>query len=193
MGIRSLLLLCCMFLGVTSFAQNQKEKLTREEKDEKIKARQDRIDMKNDITIFKRQILGLKEYAAERKKIPDLQKTSKMMVKVTAVVDTEAIDQGADLKTLLGSIRQDVGDNSTVMYELVYDRAQKKISSIKRTPEAIDADRELADEKEEKATAKKPAAAKKPVAKKNKDEDDEEEDPDEEKPAKGKRNTDDDE
>lgn len=193
MRIKSILLLCCFFCGINAFAQNQKEKLTREEKDEKIKARQDRVDMKNDIAIFRKQILGLKEYAAERKKIPDLQKTSKMMVKVTAVVDTEAIDNAGDIKTLLGSIRQDVGDNSTVVYELVYDRAQKRISSIKRTPEAIDADRELADEKEEKATTKKPTNAKKPVAKKNKDEDDEDDDPDEEKPVKGKRNSDDDE
>ncbi len=167
--------------------------MTREDKDEKIKARQDRVDMKNDITIFKRQITGLSEYAAERKKIPDLQKTSKMMVKVIAVVDTEALDNGADVKTLMGYIRQDVGDNSTVMYELVYDRAQKKISSIKRTAEAADADKELIDEKEEKAAAKKQTTAKKPVAKKNKDEDEEDEDPDDEKPVKGKRNSDDDE
>ncbi len=168
--------------------------MTREEKNEKNQARQERIDLKNDMVIFKKQILGLKEYGLERKKIPDLQKTSKMTVKVTAVIDSESTENSAESKTLIGYIKQDVGDNTTNMYELTYDRAQKKILSVKRTPEAIDADRELAEEKEEKASAKeekssmkKGSVSKKPVAKKNKDEDDEDDEADEEKPSKSKR------
>lgn len=187
---KSVLLLGCLFISFLSFAQSQKEKMTREEKDEKNQARQERIDLKNDVAIFKRQILALKEYALERKKIPDLQKTSKMTVKVTAVIDSEAAESAPDTKTLLGYIKQDVGDNSTNMYELIYDRAQKKISSIKRTPEAIDADRELAEEKQEKATPKKNAPAK-PVAKKVKSEDDDDDD-EEEKPVRGRSKQEDD-
>ncbi len=189
---KHLLLFCCIVWSVASFGQGQKEKMTREEKNEKNQARQERIDLKNDMVIFKKQILGLKEYALERKKIPDLQKTSKMAVKVTAVIDSESTENSAESKTLIGYIKQDVGDNTTNMYELTYDRAQKKITSVKRTPEAIDADRELAEEKEEKASAKsektsikKSTAGKKPVTKKDEDEDDE--DADEEKPSKSKR------
>lgn len=100
--------------------------MTREEKNEKNQARQERIDLKNDMVIFKKQILGLKEYALERKKIPDLQKTSKMAVKVTAVIDSESTENSAESKTLIGYIKQDVGDNTTNMYELTYDRAQKR-------------------------------------------------------------------
>ena len=191
---RHLLLFCCILLSVASFGQGQKEKMTREEKNERNQARQERIDLKNDMVIFKKQILGLKEYGLERKKIPDLQKTSKMTVKVTAVIDSESTENSAESKTLIGYIKQDVGDNTTNMYELIFDRSLKKISSVKRTPEAIDADRELAEDKEEKASAKeekasvkKGSVSKKPVAKKNKDEDDEDDEADEEKPSRSKR------
>ncbi len=50
---------------------------------------------------------------------------------------------------LSGYIRQDVGDNTTNIYEVTFDRAQKKIVSIKRTAEADDMD------KEEKTSDKK--------------------------------------
>lgn len=182
----SFFLIFYLFLGITSFAQ--KDKLTREDKDEKNLARTERVNNKNDVALFRKQIMALKEYAMERQKIPALQKTSKMAVKVTAVIDTDATDNAADSKTLIGYIRQDVGDNTTNMYELIYDRAQKKIVSVTRTPEAAETDKEATEEKEDMTTTKKTKAKK--SNKKNQDED-EDNDPDEEKPSKKKDKDDD--
>jgi hypothetical protein len=176
----SVLLLCCFAICFSSFAQ--KEKLSREDKDEKNQARLDRINNKNDIALFRRQIMALKEYAAEKQKIPALTKSTGTQARVIIFVDTEAVEN--ETKTLMGAIRQDVGENSTTMYEIMFDRTQRKIISVKRTPEAMDADKEAADEKEESATTKK-AGIKKTVHKKNKDED-EDDDPEEEVPSRTK-------
>jgi|GEM_PF-1110122 len=176
----SLLLVCLLTLSSSSFAQ-QKEKMTREEKDEKNQAREARINNKNDYVIFRRQILALPEYLDERKKMPVLQKANKGVVKVTAVVDSLEDDDNS--KALTGAIRQDIGDNTMNVYELTFDRKTKKIVGIKRTQEAMDADKEAAADKEEKTTTIK--TKEKTVVKKKKDED-EDEDMDEEKPVKGK-------
>ena len=177
-------------LSASSFAQ-QKEKMTREEKDEKNQARTARVSNKNDYAVFHRQILALPEYLDERKKMPALQKTTKSVVKVTAVVDSLEDDDNS--KALTGAIRQDIGDNTTNIYELTFDRKTKKIVGVKRTPEAIEADKEAkeaAADKEEKTTTVK--TKEKTVVKKKKDDDDDD-DADEEKPAKGKAKKDADE
>jgi len=173
----SLLLIICSIVTTFSFAQ--KEKMSREDKQDKNQARDARVTKKNDYALFHKQMLGLKEYADERKKIPALQKANKGPIKVVAVIDSNDNDEEGS-KTLMGYIRQDVGDNNTNMYECIYDRAAKKIISVKRTPEAADADKEAADDKEDMATEKKPGA-KKVTPKKSKDDDDD--DPDD-KPAK---------
>lgn len=173
------LLIAALLLTLTSFAQQ--EKMTREDKDEKNAARLARVNAKNDYANFRKQILALKQMDAERQKIPALRKTSKMPVKVLAVIDSN--DNDAESKTLIGYIRQEVGDNSTNMYDIIYDRAQRTIVSVKRTQEAIDADRELQEDQVEKAEPKT-REVKKTIKKKTKDEDDDEP---EEKPAKGKQ------
>jgi len=171
------LTLLCMALSLISFAQ--KEKMTREDKDEKNAARTTRIKDKSDIAIFHRQMLSLPEYSAERMKIPNLQKANKMPVKVVAVVDTSGdMDDEASKKTLVGYIRQDIGDNSTNVYEVTFDRGTKKIVGVKHNAEA----EEL--EKEEKTAPKKPGAAK-ATPKKSKDDDDDD-DGDEDKTPKKK-------
>jgi hypothetical protein len=178
----AMLLFVCVAMSISSLAQ-----LSREDKQEKNDAREARMAKKNDYTVFRRQMLGLKEYAAEKKKIPALQKANKGVVKVTAFIDSN--DNDDEAKTIIGYIRQDIGDNSTNMYEVIYDRGAKKITSVKRTPEAMDADKEAADDKEEAAADKK-SPAKKTTAKKSKDDDDD--DPDDDKPAKNKKEKDDD-
>lgn len=171
----------CSLTGFSSFAQ-QRDAMTREEKQDKNNDRMARINKKNDYALFRRQVLALKEYADERKKIATLQKNNAgMPVKVIASVDSNENDD--DAKTLVGYIQQIVGDNVTNMYEISYDRAQKKIVTVKRTPEAIEADNEMKEEREERAAEKKPAAQKAAPKKKGKDEEDED-DPDEEKPSK---------
>jgi len=178
-----ILLMAGILFGCNLFAQQ--EPLTREEKDEKNAARTARVNNKNDYATFRRQILALKQYEAERQKIPALRKESKMPVKVVAVIDSNDNDVDGEGKTLTGYIRQDVGDNTTNMYELTYDRAQKKIVSIKRTQEALDADREQQDEQQDTQ-----GPAKKTLKKKSKDDDGDDEPA--EKPVKGKHKDDDD-
>lgn len=189
MSIKYLILLISLCISVPVFGQ--KEKMSREDKDEKNQARLERINLKNDVALFRRQILGLREYAAEKQKAPAVQKITKMPTKVTAVVDTDATDNGMDSKTLTGYIRQDAGDNSTNMYELIFDRSQRKIVSVNKTQEGIDADRDMADEKAENTGTKK-AVVKKTTVKKTKDDDDDD-DADEDKPSKTKQKDEDDE
>jgi hypothetical protein len=173
------IIVCCLLCVASSFGQ--KEKMTREEKDEKNQARTARINSKNDYAIFHRQMLGLKEYLDERKKIPALQKASKGPVKVVAAVDSLDEEDDAKNKVLTGYIRQDVGDNSINIYEVIFDRSQKKIVDVKRTQEGMDADKELPEDRAEKTTKEK--TKEKTVHKKNKDEDEEEDNADEDKPA----------
>ncbi len=183
---KTLLLLFSLLLSLTSFAQ--KEKMSREDKDEKNAARMARINSKNDYGLFRKQIQALREFEAERQKIPALRKSSKMPVKVVAFIDSNDNDAEGTTKTLIGYIRQDVGDNSTNMYEIIYDRAQRTIVSVRHTPEAIEADREFMEEQQEKASPEK-RQPKKVIQKKAPAEDDDDEDG---KPVKGKKKAKDD-
>lgn len=177
-------LVALITFGGASIAQ-QKEKMTREDKDEKNSAREARIARRNDLTLFKKQIMGIPEFGKEKRKIPALQKNNKGVVKVVAYIDSTENED--DAKTFIGYIRQDIGDNSTNMYELIYDRAQKKIISVKLTAEGAEANKEEADEKEEKAAEKKPTGTKAAPKKKKTDDDDDPEDEPEEKPSKSKQ------
>lgn len=185
---RYLLLAFCVLVSATAFAQ--KEKMTREEKDEKNEARLTRIKDKTDYALFHRQMLSLKEYNDERKKIPNLQKANKVPVKIVPVIDSLDDVDDAAAKTLIGYIRQDIGDNSTNLYEVTFDRAQKKIVAVKHTAEAIDAEKEAAEERAEKASEKKTPV--KTTVKKKKSDDDDDDDGDDDKPVKGKKDKDDD-
>ena len=190
----TIILLLCLMQAFTSVAQ-QKDKMTREEKDEKNQARLTRISNKNDYVVFHRQLLALKEYADERKKIPVLQKANKGIVKVVAVVDSLDDEMDAKNKTLLGYIRQDIGDVTTNMYEITFDRQQKKIVTVIRTPEAMEADKEELADKAEKTTTVKTKEKTTVVTHKKKSEDDDDDDADEDKPApksKSKKDSDDD-
>lgn len=141
----------------------------------------DRADYNN----FKQQIMHLKEYAEERKKIPKLQKENHVPIKVTATIDTSEADD--DQKNILtGHITQQIGDNSSNAYDITYDRTSTKIITIKKTGDADDP--EAMESKKDKEA--KPVTTH-PKSKKNKE--DEEDDSDEEKPVKGKAKDKDDE
>ena len=169
---RYISLLLLISLLTTSVASAQANKEEREEKKEEIRSR---IKDKTDYTIFHRQMLSLKEYSEERRKIPSLQKANKTIVKVIAIVDSA--DDDSKIKNLTGYIVQNIGDNTTNVYEVTFDRGQKKIIAVKHTTEAVEADRS---EKEEQTQEPK---TKKAIHKKAKDEDDAEDD---DKPAKTK-------
>ena len=128
---------------------------------------------------FRKEIAALKEFADEKKKIPKLQKENKEVVKVIVTIDSVETDD-ASIKTLTGYITQQIGDNSTNAFEIIFDRATKKITTVKRTGES--ADPEPVEAKTKTTAVKKVAPAKK---KKEGDEDEEEEDKEEkeEKPA----------
>ena len=144
-------------------------------------ARTIRINEKNDYALFRKQVAALKEYADEKKKIPKLQADNKVPVKVVVAIDS--IDEGDTVtKVLTGYIVQNVGDNATLMYDITFDRAQKKIISVKRTQEAIDADKEDSENAAEKKQGVKPAVHKK--------KDDDDDDEPETKPSKKEKDDD---
>lgn len=174
----AILLYICIVICISSFAQQ--EKMTPEEKQEKNAAREARMARKSEYATFHRQMLALKEYAGERKKIPALQKGNKEPVKILAVIDSNDNDD-EESKTLIGYIREDMGDNSTNVYEVTYDRTAKKIISVKRTAET--ADTEATDDNDDAASGK----TKKATSKKSKDDDDD--DPDD-KPSKSHKDND---
>jgi len=173
----SLSLFFIFLLSATSlFAQSGKEE-RQAQQEEKKAANKDKVDY----NLFRRQILTLKEYSDERKKIPALQKAAKGPVKIVAVVDSLSGDE--DPKKLTGYIRRDAGENSINVYEITFDRSVKKITAVRATGEADEDKEEAADEK--KAPAKHAA----PKKKKGDDEDDDEE---EEKPSRKKQKEEDD-
>lgn len=143
-----------------------------------------RMKERADYGIFRRQATALKEFAEERKKIPALQKENKETVKVFVTVDSVDSDDTAKNKFIQGYIVQQIGENSANAYELTFDRAQRKITTVKRTGES--ADPEAAEPKEKKETttaAKKPGTTTttpKATAKKKKDPDGDDEDEEEE-------------
>ncbi len=147
-----------------------------------------RMKERADYGVFRRQATALKEFAEERKKIPALQKENKEAVKVFVTVDSVDNDDTAKNKFIQGYIVQQIGENTANAYELTFDRAQRKITNVKRTGES--ADPEAAEPKEKKETT---AAAKKSgtttttpkaTAKKKKDPDGDDEDEEEEKEEK---------
>ena len=168
--------------AASSFAQTNKDT-----KDDKVERKQEIREnaaekkivskLKVDNNLFRRQMLALPEYADERKKIPALQKASKMPVKIAVYVDSLG-DAGDEAKTLTGYICEIVGDNSTNIFEVTYDRALKKITTVKPTGETSDIE-------QDNDTEVKKAGAKKPAAKKAKGDDDDD-DADEDAPAKKK-------
>lgn len=161
-------------------AMAQKTDMPHASPEAKAKAR-----IRSEYSSFRRQINALKELADERKKIPVLQKENKAKVTVVATIDSVETDDSA--KTLMGYITQTVGDNSSNIYEVVFDRATKKITAIKKTGEGIEPEQQEAKPK----TAAKPAttATKKPVAKKT-SEDEEEGGDEEEEEEKGSKKKD---
>jgi hypothetical protein len=168
-----LLLLTCSIIARAQDDKTERKQELRENAAEKKVASKQKVDY----NLFRRQMLALKEYADERKKIPALQKASKMTVKIVAYVDS-LDDAGDDAKTLMGYISENIGDNTTNIYEITYDRALKKITTIKPTGETPDIEQDDAD-------AKKPAT-KKTTAKKAKGDDDDDDDAEEPQPAKKK-------
>ena len=181
---KHVLLAIALLLSLTTFAQQEKK--TREEKDEQNQARTARMANKTDVALFRRQLLALKEYADERKKIPALQKANKgVVIKVSVAVDTADLTDDATTKTLNGYIKQDIGDVSNNTYEAIFDRSLKKITSLKKTGDGEEVEKADAPEK---ADPKKTDAKKATVHKKNKDDDDDDEEDD--KPAKKEKDDD---
>ncbi len=165
---------------ITSYAQVDKTDAKEQKTDRKQEIKENAAEHKSlsklkvDYNLFRRQMIATKEYADERKKIPAIQKASKMIVKIVAYVDS--VDADDSTKSLTGFIAENVGDNSTNIFELTYDRGTKKIVTIKPTGETSDI--------EQDEDVKKPAA-KKTTVKKSKDDEDED-DPEEEKTNKKK-------
>lgn len=196
-----ILVIALSFLVSAHAAQAQVDKEERKELSTERRSRaKDRVDW----NLFRRQMLTLKEYSDERRK-------NKPPAKIVTIVDTN--DDGGDTKPriLNGYITLLSGDNTVNLYEVTYDRVQKAITSVKRTQEAAEMEKEEPTTRTTKPTKEKPEAKEKPgtkppakpvvkrkPVKKGTDEDDEEEteeEPDEEekeeKPTRKKQKDDD--
>jgi hypothetical protein len=155
-----------MLLGIPSFAQVSKE--DREEKKAKAQT-------KVDYTVFRRQMLTLKEFSEQRRHAAELQRTTKGIVR--AIVYVDSTNDADENKILIGYITMLIGNEPTNLYEVSFDRKLKNIVYVKPTGETVEVD-------EDKKPAKKPSAK----TAKNPDDDDEEE-----KPVKKRGKDDDDE
>ena len=171
-----IVLLLLLSFNITSYAQTDKDDRKQDIRDN-AQERKTITKEKVDYNLFHRQIIALKEYADERKKIPALQKASKMPVKIVSTIDSvdDVLDNEKN-KTLTGYITENVGDNSVNVYEITYDRSLKKIVSVKATGETSDVEQDESDKK---------TGVKKTNAKKKKGDDDDE-DTDEDTPSKKK-------
>ena len=174
-------ILFLLLISIPTHAQVDKADVKEQKADRKQDIRENAAEhkalskLKVDYNLFRRQMIALKEYGDERKKIPAIQKASKMTVKIVAYIDSVEADDSS--KTLTGFIAENVGDNSTNIFEITYDRSQKKITAVKPTDETSDI------EQDENGDTKKPGP-KKAGAKKSKGDDD---DDDIEEPNPGKR------
>jgi hypothetical protein len=161
--------ICYPALAQADKSEKQERKTEiRERNDERMAKSKEKVDY----NLFRRQMLGLKEYAEERKKIPELQKALKTPARIVVYIDS--LNDGEDNKMLTGYIREDAGDNSANVYEITYDRVQKKIIVVKPTGETIELEKEEGSERKTKT-----------IRKKNADDDDDADD--DEKPSKTKR------
>jgi hypothetical protein len=166
-----------LLLSLASYAQTDKDERKQDIRDN-ANVRKINTKEKVDYNLFHRQLIALKEYSDEKKKIPALQKASKMMVKITTSIDSlDDPEDDAKNKTLTGYITENVGDNSVNVYEVTYDRASKKIISVKTTGETSDVEQEDATDKKNNS--------KKASAKKTKDDDDDD-NANDDKPSKKK-------
>ena len=167
-----LLFIFCLAFSNGLFAQTDKDERKQELEDKRAENKTKAKD-KLDYNLFHRQILALKEFSEERRKIPALQKANKTTVKVVAIVDTTG-DDDTRSKVLTGYIVRNMGEDATNIYEITFDRAQQKIISVKHTAEATEGDKdEDADEK--------PADTKKTIHKKTKDDNNDDDAPDKSK------------
>ena len=161
----ALLGIICLLVSANLFAQRPPLKQS--------EASKQRSKDRAEYGTFRHQILALKEFSDEKRKIPRLQKENKGIVTIVANIDSVDNDE---VKTLTGYITEVVGDNSTNVYEITFDRAERKITSVKKTGEGEDPEAKEAGEKT--TTQKAPAGeVKKPAhKKKGEDEDDDDED-----------------
>lgn len=180
--MKHILTLLLLVTSIACFAQTDKTDLQERKADnrQRYEERTSKAKEKVEYNLFRRQMLVLPEYVEERKKIPALQKATKTPVRVVVYIDS--LNDAEDNKTLTGYIREDAGDNTANVYEVTYDRAQKKITAVKPTGESIDIEKDDATDKPVKE---------KTIRKKSKDDDDD--DDADEKPAKTKHKEKDDE
>ena len=171
-----ILLITCLLSVAQGFAQVAVPKKSPEAQQKA----NDRAEYGN----FHKQIMALKEFSEERKKIPRLTKENKVAVKVIATIDSADTEGDTSVKTLTGYITLQIGDNAANIFEVIFDRKTKAITSVKKTAEAEAAEAEQAEVKEKPEPKK--TEAKKPATKKNKDEDGDDDDDEKIPPSKDK-------
>ena len=119
MKIKTLLLLiCCFAISTAAFSQ----------------AKHTKIQARSDSSLFHHQIMALKEYKAELKKIAKLSKENGKPVKIKIEIDAvsaDAEDDGDTKNTIItGYIKEDMGDMVTEAYQISFDTVTKKITSV---------------------------------------------------------------
>lgn len=173
-----LLLLAC---SLPASAQKDKEE-RKEEQTERKAANQDKVD----INVFRRQILTLPQYAELRRKLPQMKKNGQPAPRILAFVDS-SLDAEPNL-LLTGFIQLVQPGNTINVYEVTYDRKQKKIVAVKPTGELT----EEAEDNETEAAPKKTAKSAKKAAKEQDEEEDEADEPTKPAPKSKKKTTEDD-
>lgn len=166
------------FWATPLLAQKRDKDDLKEEQEEKKAANKNKVDY----TVFRRQILTLPEFDAEKKKLAELKKQTGGVPKIYAVVDS--LNDADDGKMLTGYILTTLGDNSANVYEITFDRMQRKIVKVKPTGEKLEAATPDVVERRDKN------AKQLPKKKKTGDEEDEgteDEDEQEEKPERRKQ------
>ncbi len=162
-------------MAQTVLAQRDKED-RKEEQAERRAANSEKVDL----TVFRRQILTLPEFAEERRKLIEIRKQTKAIPKIYAVADS--MSEHPDPNMLMGYITLTLGDDAVNVYELTFDRKQKKIVKIKPTGDTLEIEKPALSDKQERS-GKKATTPKK----KSDDDDEEEDDEQEEQPTRSKK------
>ncbi len=120
---KTFLLIFLSCIVATSYCQAQKSKPGNEQ---------------TDSTIFATQIMMLKEYKAEKKKMDSIFNKTGDVARASYEIDNGNSDDNEQKDTLTGYIKEERGAINVIAYEVKFDCKKKKIISVNNELDGVD-------------------------------------------------------
>jgi len=97
-------------------------------------------DIQSDSSIFVKQIVTLKEYKAEKRKMDSLFKATGEVARASYEIDNNVSEDGNDEQKniITGYIKEERGAVNVIAYEVKFDCKKKKIISVNNELDGVD-------------------------------------------------------